>query len=173
MSYIPLAFLIGFYVQQVCFRLVDTSFLIYLLQVVTRWWSTFTVLPYPDKIALKLVSFCPGKVLVDIWRNVIDDCFSGSFHQEPAENYNEICQFVYNSRVQTSVQKGIICYILVHRCLSLLFVSHSTFLQWTRREHRHIDSWYLSTNNSKYAARKYDVALENSWDISGVKIQSS
>ena len=66
MSYIPLAFLIGFYVQQVCFRLVDTSFLIYLLQVVTRWWSTFTVLPYPDKIALKLVSFCPGKVIVDV-----------------------------------------------------------------------------------------------------------
>jgi hypothetical protein len=66
MSYIPLAFLIGFYVQQVCFRLMDTSILIYLLQVVTRWWSTFTVLPYPDKIALKLVSFCPGKVLVDV-----------------------------------------------------------------------------------------------------------
>ena len=25
----------------------------------------FTVLPYPDRIALKLVSFCPGKVTND------------------------------------------------------------------------------------------------------------
>ena len=24
----------------------------------------FTVLPYPDRIALKLVSFCPGKVTI-------------------------------------------------------------------------------------------------------------
>jgi len=44
-SYIPLNFLIGFYVQQ----------------VVSRWWNTFTALPFPDKIALKLVSFVPGK----------------------------------------------------------------------------------------------------------------
>ena len=46
MSFIPLDFLIGFYVQQ----------------VVRRWWDMFTTLPYPDKIALKLTSFCSGKV---------------------------------------------------------------------------------------------------------------
>jgi len=45
MDKIPLTFLIGFYVQQ----------------VVSRWWNMFTALPYPDRIALKLVSFCPGK----------------------------------------------------------------------------------------------------------------
>lgn len=45
MDKIPLTFLIGFYVQQ----------------VVSRWWSMFTVLPYPDRIALKLISYCPGK----------------------------------------------------------------------------------------------------------------
>ena len=47
MDKIPLTFLIGFYVQK----------------VVSRWWSMFTVLPYPDRIALKLISFCPGKVI--------------------------------------------------------------------------------------------------------------
>ena len=30
----------------------------------SRWWNMFTVLPYPDRIALKLVSFCPGKVII-------------------------------------------------------------------------------------------------------------
>ena len=33
-----------------------------LSKVVSRWWNMFTALPYPDRIALKLVSFCPGKV---------------------------------------------------------------------------------------------------------------
>ena len=33
-----------------------------LFKVVSRWWSMFTVLPYPDRIALKLISYCPGKV---------------------------------------------------------------------------------------------------------------
>ena len=67
-SYIPLQFLIGFYVQQV----VHPS---HLVQVVSRWWNTFCALPFPDKLALKLVrclssdgmliflscSFIPGK----------------------------------------------------------------------------------------------------------------
>ena len=61
-SYIPLNFLIGFYVQQVgkfgC--LGTTQWVVSLLsswtfQVVSRWWNTFTALPFPDKIALKLV----------------------------------------------------------------------------------------------------------------------
>ena len=34
----------------------------FILKVVSRWWNMFTALPYPDRIALKLVSFCPGKV---------------------------------------------------------------------------------------------------------------
>ena len=43
---IPISFLTGFYVSQ----------------VVSRWWDQFMSLPWPDRIALKLVSFCPGKV---------------------------------------------------------------------------------------------------------------
>jgi hypothetical protein len=43
---IPIAFLTGFY----------------LTQVVSRWWDQFMTLPWPDKIAFKLVSFIPGKV---------------------------------------------------------------------------------------------------------------
>ena len=48
---IPISFLTGFYVSQ----------------VVNRWWDQFMSLPWPDKIALKLVSFCPGKVRRTIW----------------------------------------------------------------------------------------------------------
>ena len=43
---IPITFLIGFYVAQ----------------VVSRWWSQFMTLPYPDILALKLVAFIPGRV---------------------------------------------------------------------------------------------------------------
>ena len=43
---IPIAFLTGFYVSQ----------------VVSRWWDQFLTLPWPDKLALKLVNFCPGTV---------------------------------------------------------------------------------------------------------------
>ncbi len=43
---IPISFLTGFYVTQ----------------VVTRWWDQFMSLPWPDKIALRLVSYVPGKV---------------------------------------------------------------------------------------------------------------
>jgi hypothetical protein len=43
---IPISFLTGFYVTQ----------------VVSRWWDQFMTLPWPDKIAFKLVSFIPGKV---------------------------------------------------------------------------------------------------------------
>ncbi len=44
---IPISFLTGFYVSQ----------------VVTRWWDQFMSLPWPDKIAFRLVSYCPGKVI--------------------------------------------------------------------------------------------------------------
>ena len=47
---IPIAFLTGFYVSQ----------------VVTRWWDQFLTLPWPDKLALKLVNFCPGTVSPNI-----------------------------------------------------------------------------------------------------------
>ena len=43
---IPISFLTGFYVTQ----------------VVSRWWDQFMHLPWPDQIALRLVSFIPGKV---------------------------------------------------------------------------------------------------------------
>ena len=43
---IPITFLTGFYVSQ----------------VVSRWWDQFLTLPWPDKLALKLVNFCPGTV---------------------------------------------------------------------------------------------------------------
>ena len=43
---IPIAFLTGFYVSQ----------------VVNRWWDQFMTLPWPDKLALKLVNFVPGTV---------------------------------------------------------------------------------------------------------------
>ena len=46
-GFIPISFLIGFYVTQ----------------VVSRWWSEFLTLPWPDKIAFRLVSYIPGKVL--------------------------------------------------------------------------------------------------------------
>ena len=43
---IPFAFLIGWYV--------------YL--VVARWWDQLMSLPWSDKLAFKLISFCPGSV---------------------------------------------------------------------------------------------------------------
>ena len=43
---IPITFLIGFYVSQ----------------VVSRWWDQFMSLPWPDQLALKLVTFMPGRV---------------------------------------------------------------------------------------------------------------
>lgn len=43
---IPISFLTGFYVTQ----------------VVWRWWDQFMSLPWPDRVAFKLVSYCPGKV---------------------------------------------------------------------------------------------------------------
>ena len=43
---IPITFLTGFYVSQ----------------VVNRWWDQFMSLPWPDRLALKLVSYCPGTV---------------------------------------------------------------------------------------------------------------
>ncbi len=43
---IPITFLTGFYVTQ----------------VVTRWWDQFMSLPWPDKVAFRLVSYIPGKV---------------------------------------------------------------------------------------------------------------
>ena len=46
MGMIPITFLTGFYVTQ----------------VVTRYWDQFMSLPWPDRIAFKLVSFIPGKV---------------------------------------------------------------------------------------------------------------
>ncbi len=43
---IPISFLTGFYVSQ----------------VVTRWWTQFMSMPWPDKFAFKLVSYIPGTV---------------------------------------------------------------------------------------------------------------
>ena len=43
-DYIPLAFILGFYVSQ----------------VVTRWWSQFNTIPWPDTIACNLLSYMPG-----------------------------------------------------------------------------------------------------------------
>lgn len=45
-NFIPISFLTGFYVSQ----------------VVARWWSEFMTLPWPEKIAYRLVSFIPGNV---------------------------------------------------------------------------------------------------------------
>ena len=47
-NFIPITFLTGFYVTQ----------------VVNRWWDQFMSLPWPDHLALKLVSFCPGMVIL-------------------------------------------------------------------------------------------------------------
>lgn len=44
---IPITFLTGFYVTQ----------------VVSRYWDQFMALPFPDRLALKLVSFIPGQVM--------------------------------------------------------------------------------------------------------------
>ena len=44
---IPIEFLTGFYVTQ----------------VVTRYWDQFMSLQWPDRLALKLVSFVPGQVM--------------------------------------------------------------------------------------------------------------
>ena len=43
---IPITFLIGLYVSA----------------VVERWWSQFMALPWPDQLAMKLVTFMPGDV---------------------------------------------------------------------------------------------------------------
>lgn len=42
----PVAILTGFYVSN----------------VVNRWWAQFMAIPWPDQLALKLVSFMPGRV---------------------------------------------------------------------------------------------------------------
>ena len=34
----------------------------YVAQVVKRWWDQFMSLPWPDRLALKLVTFVPGMV---------------------------------------------------------------------------------------------------------------
>ena len=46
MNMIPITFLTGFYVTQ----------------VVARYWDQFMSLPWPDRIALKIVTHIPGKV---------------------------------------------------------------------------------------------------------------
>ena len=48
---IPITFLTGFYVTQ----------------VVARYWDQFMSLPWPDKFALKIVSYIPGKVCVTLY----------------------------------------------------------------------------------------------------------
>ena len=45
---IPIQFLTGFYVSE----------------VVRRYWDQFLALPYPDRLALKLVAYIPGKVRI-------------------------------------------------------------------------------------------------------------
>ena len=45
-SMIPITFLTGFYVTE----------------VMRRYWDQFMSLPFPDVLALKLVSYIPGKV---------------------------------------------------------------------------------------------------------------
>ena len=54
-GFIPVTFLTGFYVSQ----------------VVNRWWDQCMSLPWPDKIALKLVTFCPGTVSYQIFYHII------------------------------------------------------------------------------------------------------
>ena len=44
-DYIPLSFILGFYVTQ----------------VVTRWWGQFTTIAWPDTLAMNLLSYVPGK----------------------------------------------------------------------------------------------------------------
>ena len=34
----------------------------FVTSVVSRWWEQFMALPYPDRIALKLIAFVPGNV---------------------------------------------------------------------------------------------------------------
>ena len=67
---IPLTFLIGFYVSE----------------VVRRYWDQYTSLPYPDRLALKLVSYVPGKV-------------SNNFFRIPILNYytNNRISYIINS----------------------------------------------------------------------------
>jgi len=43
-EYIPLSFILGFYVTQ----------------VVTRWWGQFTTLAWPDELALNMLAYVPG-----------------------------------------------------------------------------------------------------------------
>ena len=45
-NFIPISFLTGFYVSQ----------------VVARWWNEFMTLPWPEKVAYRLVTFVPGNV---------------------------------------------------------------------------------------------------------------
>ena len=46
---IPVTFMTGFYVAN----------------VVSRYWDQFVSLPWPDRVAYKVVTFIPGKVIVN------------------------------------------------------------------------------------------------------------
>ena len=77
---IPLTFLIGFYVSE----------------VVRRYWDQYTSLPYPDRLALKLVSYVPGKV-------------SYNFFRIPALNYytkNKISYFINSGHLSFEFTKN-------------------------------------------------------------------
>ena len=52
---IPIALLTGFYVTA----------------VVSRWWDQFMALPYPDKLALKLAAYVPGKVSLPNIKHIV------------------------------------------------------------------------------------------------------
>ena len=108
MDHIPLGFLIAFYVQQVDIMNFILIFFIIALQVVTRWWDTYTVLPYPDKIALKIVSFCPGKVSMPEVDNSLCyiSCNSGPLHQEPEDHCDALCKPLYHPCIQACLREG-------------------------------------------------------------------
>ena len=105
-SLVPIQFLTGFYVGEV-FR---------------RFWDQFMSLPVPDRLALKLATFVPGKVQKILkfpksWSLIIVKeelsimnysmfCISGQLHKKFKAYCDEIRKPFYHISISISIYKG-------------------------------------------------------------------
>ena len=61
----------------------------YVANVVSRYWDQFVSLPWPDRLAFKIVTFIPGKVRI----------FLGIGQEPCGQSYKQFTIVNYDSRV--------------------------------------------------------------------------